>query len=85
MTERAIILSKGISLCARDFPVHNGSSANKTKEAPKLNLEENEAALIRLALEKHNNNQNAAAYALGIQRMALARKMQKYKICLGEK
>ncbi len=85
MTERAIILSKGISLCAKDFPVHNGSSANKTKEAPKLNLEENEAALIRLALEKHNNNQNAAAYALGIQRMALARKMQKYKICLGEK
>jgi DNA-binding NtrC family response regulator len=82
MTERAIILSKGTSLGVKDFPVSVSSKSNRSKDIPKLNLEENEAELIRLALENFNNNQIAAANALGIQRMALARKMQKYNIGL---
>ncbi len=80
MTERAIILSKGNSLSIKDFPVKTKSKSAQPTETQKLNLEDNEALLIRRALETCNNNQLAAANALGIQRMALARKMQKYNI-----
>jgi DNA-binding NtrC family response regulator len=80
MTERAIILSKGNSLGARDFPVKTKLKSQQPAEPPKLNLDENEAMLIRTALQSNNNNQIAAANALGIQRMALARKIQKYNI-----
>ncbi len=80
MTERAIILSKGHTLGLKDFPVNSGSSTVKGMEMPKLNLEDNEAELIKLALRNCSNNQVAAANALGIQRMALARKMLKYNI-----
>lgn len=82
MTERAIILSKGGTLTIQDFPVNTSSKSTLLRVNPKLNLEENEEELIRLALHNFNNNQMAAANALGIQRMALARKMQKYNICL---
>ena len=85
MTERAIILSKGNTIGVQDFLVKAKSKSAQTREAPKLNLDENEAELIRLALHNCNNNQNAAAKALGIQRMALARKMQKYNISLTNK
>jgi len=84
MTERAIILSKGSSLGAKDFPVKAKSKSAQAAGAPKLNLDENEASLIRLALETCNNSQIAAASALGIQRMALARKMQKYNISISK-
>jgi DNA-binding NtrC family response regulator len=80
MTERAIILSKGNSLGVRDFPVKVKLKSQQPAEPPKLNLDENEAMLIRTALQNNNNNQIAAANALGIQRMALARKIQKYNI-----
>ena len=82
MTERAIILSKGGTLTIQDFPVNTSSKSTRPRVNPKLNLEENEEELIRLALHNFNNNQISAANALGIQRMALARKMQKYNICL---
>jgi len=85
MTERAIILSKGNTLGIQDFPVKAKSKSVQSREAQKLNLEENEAELIRLALHNCNNNRNAAANALGIQRMALARKMQKYNISIMNK
>jgi len=80
MTERAIILSKGTIIGVSDFQEKTKSKSAQTGEAPKLNLEENEAKLIRLALHNCNNNQIAAANVLGIQRMALARKMKKYNI-----
>jgi DNA-binding NtrC family response regulator len=80
MTERAIILSKGTTLGIKDFPVKKKSKSTQNKEIPELNLKKNEAELIRLALNNCNNNQIAAANALGIQRMALARKIQKYNI-----
>jgi DNA-binding protein Fis len=35
---------------------------------------------MKIALNNCNNNQIAVANALGIQRMALARKIQKYNI-----
>jgi DNA-binding NtrC family response regulator len=83
MTERAIILSKGGKIGISDFPVK--AKSEQTGEAPKLNLDENEAKLIRIALHNCNNNQIAAASILGIQRMALARKMQKYNISFADR
>lgn len=83
MTERAIILSKGGKIGISDFPVK--AKSEQTGEAPKLNLRENEAKLIRIALHNCNNNQIAAASILGIQRMALARKMQKYNISFADR
>lgn len=82
MIERAIILSKGNSLGAKDFPVDDNQHAKPELpvEIQTLNLEEIEETLIRQALKKFGNNQIAAANALGIQRMALARKMTKYNI-----
>jgi DNA-binding NtrC family response regulator len=82
MTERAIILSKGTTLGVKDFPVKKKSKSTQNKENPELNLKKNEAELIRIALNNCNNNQIAAANVLGIQRMALARKIQKYNISL---
>jgi DNA-binding NtrC family response regulator len=83
MTERAIILSKGAIIRVSDFPVK--AKSVQAAEFPKLNLEENEAELIRIAMKTNNNNQIAAANALGIQRMALARKIQKYSIYITNK
>jgi DNA-binding NtrC family response regulator len=82
MTERAIILSKGKILGVKDFPVKKHSKSALNNENTELNLEKKETELIRLALNNSNNNQIAAANKLGIQRMALARKMQKYNISL---
>jgi DNA-binding NtrC family response regulator len=82
LMERAIILSKGNPIGIKDFPLKTKSKSEATDETANLNLEENEVELIRLALHNCGNNQNAAAKALGIQRMALARKMQKYNISL---
>jgi DNA-binding NtrC family response regulator len=82
MTERAIILSKGTTLGVEDFLVKKKSKTTQNKENPELNLRKNEAKLIRIALNNCNNNQIATANVLGIQRMALARKIQKYNISL---
>jgi len=84
MTERAIILSKGNRLGIRDFPVKAKVKVKSppTNEVQKLDLVENEINLIRLALHNCNYNQSAAAHSLGIHRMVLARKMQKYNISI---
>lgn len=82
MTERAIILSKGDLIGVNDFPVKAGSRSIPAAQTRNLNLEASEAELIRLALFNCNNNQSAAAGELGIQRMALVRKMQKYNITI---
>ena len=86
MVERAIILNKGGLLSVSDFPV-KGSDAGKTKDVGEnidtnddLNLKAHEANLIRIALRKANFSKTTAAKLLGIERMALVRKMQKYNI-----
>jgi len=82
LTERAIILSKGNTLYVQDFPVKTKTNSLQISESQKLNLEENEVELIRLALHNCKNNQNEAATILGIKRMALARKIKKYNITI---
>ncbi len=73
-------LSKFMSETVNDTRVKEKSETIQIFENQTFNLEEREAEIILLALQKCNFNQNAAAIELGIQRMALARKIQKYNI-----
>jgi transcriptional regulator with PAS, ATPase and Fis domain len=75
MIERAIILKKENALSAKDFPVNCNQ-----KKSGSFNLINNEIELIRGALQTCDFNISATAGTLGIQRMALSRKMEKYNI-----
>lgn len=84
MVERVMILNKGRKLSIEDFPINIKEKTSATQEAlstvDTFNLETHEAELIRAALKDANYNRVAAAKLLGIDRMALVRKMQKYMI-----
>lgn len=84
LTERAVILSKNSRLGVGDFPVKAKTDVVQHLEPQIFNLAENEINLIRLALRNCNYHQNAAADLLGIQRMALTRKMHKYNIIISK-
>ncbi|MGC9151337.1 MAG: sigma-54-dependent transcriptional regulator [Microbacter sp.] len=87
MVERAIILNQNGRLSGDDFPLnitalvkedhHDIGSSSET-----FNLEQHEMNLIRQALLKSNNSRTGAAKLLGIDRMALVRKIQKYGIVI---
>ena len=80
MTERAVILAQGSLLSIPDFPVRNPLKSSKPIVFTGLTLMENEAEIIRQALQSCEFNQKAAAEQLGISRDALIRKMSKYHI-----
>lgn len=89
LTERAVILSKGKVLDISTFPIVqtnsdssyiDSSSSTGNLNGSNMKLVDYEETLIKNALTKHNFNQSAAARALGLQRMALVRKLQKYGI-----
>ena len=84
LTERAVILSKNTMLGVDDFPVKAKTDIAPDRKTENFDLVENEIELIRLALRNCNYNQNAAADLLGIQRMALTRKMRKYNIIINK-
>lgn len=75
--ERAIILADGNKLSSQDFLL-NTSRASSQEEDDILNLSEMEKRLILKALDKHNGNVTRAAKELGIDRLALYRRLQKY-------
>ncbi|MEI6574764.1 MAG: sigma-54 dependent transcriptional regulator [Bacteroidota bacterium] len=80
MVERALILSRKNVLEPKDFPVAAITSEPKTQLKSIMDLNGNEADLVRKALIQSNFNQKKAAESLGITRDALIRKMKKYKI-----
>lgn len=75
--ERAIILSDGNKLSTQDFLLNTSRTSNQ-EEDDILNLSEMEKRLILKALDKHNGNVTRAAKELGIDRLALYRRLQKY-------
>ena len=75
-------LSKFIPETLNDSKVKEKQESVQYTENQTFNLEKKEAELILLALQKCEFNQNAAAIELGIQRMALSRKIQKYNISI---
>ena len=79
-TERAVILCDLDELQATDFGVSSdkGHVAADLKE--NLNLKEMEIRNIKKALIKHNGNITKSARELGIDRLALYRRLEKYGI-----
>jgi DNA-binding NtrC family response regulator len=80
MIERAIILNKENRLTESDFPVNDKLKPTGKKALQVFNLVDNEIETIKAALQEKDHNISAAADLLGIQRMALSRKMKKYGI-----
>lgn len=75
--ERAIILSDENKLSTNDFLLQT-SSATPSSEDDNLNLSEMEKRLILKALDKNSGNVTRAAKELGLDRLALYRRLQKY-------
>ncbi|MBI9054595.1 MAG: sigma-54-dependent Fis family transcriptional regulator [Bacteroidales bacterium] len=73
--EKAVILSETEILRDIDFSFRKPLS---TKNFETLDLENNEKALIKTALEKHKNNYTETANELGITRRTLYNKIKKY-------
>ena len=74
--ERAVILSSGNKLGAKDF-VLQPKDIKKDNEQESLNLETIEQEVIEKALKQSQGNMNKAAELLGITRYALYRKIKK--------
>ncbi len=79
MIERAIILNKEGSLSVKDFPVSKKKNSGENPSR-NFNLLKHEIDLIKDALQENDFNISATAEVLGIQRMALSRKMNKHNI-----
>jgi len=75
--ERAIILCEGNKLTSEDFLLNPSRSTNEANEDV-LNLSEMEKRLILKALDKNSGNVTRAAKDLGLDRLALYRRLQKY-------
>lgn len=75
--ERAIILSDENKLSTNDFLLRT-SANTPTSEESSLNLSEMEKRLILKALDKNSGNVTRAAKELGLDRLALYRRLQKY-------
>lgn len=76
--ERAVILGEGNKLEANDFMLGQSKASKSKSEEESLNITENEKRLILKALDLHNGNVTRAAKELGLDRLALYRRMQKY-------
>lgn len=75
--ERALILTEGNKLSSEDFLL-SSPKGKLHHEDDILNLSEMEKRLILKALDKHGGNVTRAAKELGIDRLALYRRLQKY-------
>lgn len=72
--ERAVLLTKGSSLCAQDFVLKD--SSRRTSQTQTLNLERLEQEAIERAMIIAGGNVTKAAELLGITRFALYRKLK---------
>ena len=78
--ERAVIMSDNTSLQANDFLLTAGDKDGKKMLFENYNLEEVEKAVVRKALNKHDDNISRAADELGLSRASLYRRMEKYDL-----
>ncbi len=79
--ERALILSKGVSLEPADFQLDGFDSVPGEPTASEtFNLDELEKDAVLKALMKHGFNISRAAKELGLTRTSLYRRMEKYDI-----
>jgi two-component system, NtrC family, response regulator len=83
--ERAVLISDEPELTPRSFQDAGRLGKQNTMHSPELpvgsmTLEEMEKAMILKALEQYENNLSQVAYALGLSRQALYRRIEKYGV-----
>src|SRR6476619_4013772 len=74
--ERAVLMSTGAQIKARDLGLSTGAGDSRGLED--MSLEEVEAYLIKKALARAGGNARQAAEALGLSRSAFYRRLQQY-------
>ena len=74
--ERAVLMAQGESIRTADLGLRPGRDGPLRIED--MSLEEVEALLIKKALARFHGNVSHAAYALGLSRSALYRRLQRY-------
>jgi DNA-binding NtrC family response regulator len=74
--ERAVLMSPGPQIKARDLGLSSGGGDSRGLE--EMSLEEVEAYLIKKALARAGGNARQAAEALGLSRSAFYRRLQQY-------
>lgn len=74
--ERAVLMSSGPQIKARDLGLTTGGGEGRALED--MSLEEVEAYLIKKALARAGGNARQAAEALGLSRSAFYRRLQQY-------
>jgi DNA-binding NtrC family response regulator len=74
--ERAVLMSQGPQIKARDLGLTTGGGESRSLE--EMSLEEVEAFLIKKALARNDGNARKAAEALGLSRSAFYRRLQQY-------
>jgi DNA-binding NtrC family response regulator len=74
--ERAVLMSQGPQIKARDLGLTTGGGESRGLE--EMSLEEVEAFLIKKALARNDGNARKAAEALGLSRSAFYRRLQQY-------
>ncbi|MCL4850166.1 MAG: sigma 54-interacting transcriptional regulator, partial [Bryobacteraceae bacterium] len=75
-TERAVLMSGGVTVQAADLGLQPGEEAATALD--RMSLEEVECFLIRKALSRFGGNITQAAFALGLSRSALYRRIERY-------
>ena len=73
--EKAVILSEGTVLTAKDLQIDAGSQPSMTDDC---HSERSEESKVREAMERCNGNISAAAKLLGVSRPTLYAKLKKY-------
>jgi two-component system response regulator HydG len=78
--EHAVVLAKGNQIEVSDLPCTLREKPSAVATDTKSKMMENEAKLLKEALEECGWNKKQAALQLGISRNTLYRKLKKYKI-----
>jgi two-component system response regulator HydG len=78
--EHAVVLAKGVYIEVSDLPTALRQEINQASMDGRSTITENEAKLLKEALDESNWNKKEAARRLGISRNTLYRKLKKYQI-----
>ena len=80
LVERTILVCGAATITADDFRSQQSANYSVTRDTDATTIEDVERNMVKVALEKHNNNISLTARELGISRAALYRRIEKYKL-----
>lgn len=80
LVERTILVCGTSTISADDFRGQQSQAYTVTRDIDATTIEDVERNMVKVALDKHNNNISMAARELGLSRAALYRRIEKYKL-----